>query len=78
MVFRRIKDAPYTVVIEPAEARDIANREKFLPEDYINEKGNNITEKALSYFLPLIQGERSLILENGIPQHFLIREDILR
>jgi hypothetical protein len=35
MVFRRIKDAPYTVVIEPAEARDIANREKFLPEDYI-------------------------------------------
>lgn len=78
MTFRRIKDAPYTVTIEPADAKDIANREKFLPSEFINEAGNNITEKALTYFMPLIQGESNLIMQNGLPQHFMIREDILR
>lgn len=78
MVFRRIKDEPYTVVIEPAPAESIANREKYLPSSYINEAGNNINEKALSYFMPLIQGEPNIIMQNGIPAHFLIRDDILR
>lgn len=78
MVFRRVRTEPYTVVIEPAPAESIANREKFLPSSYINEAGNNITDKALSYFMPLIQGEPSIIMKNGIPEHFLIRDDILR
>ncbi len=78
MTFRRIHDVPYTVVIEPADAQKIANHEKFLPKSYINEAGNNITDEALSYFMPLIQGERNIIMKNGLPQHFLIREDILR
>lgn len=78
MVFRRVRDIPYTVVIESAPAESIANREKYLPSSYINESGNNITEKALSYFMPLIQGEPNIIMKNGIPEHFLIRDDILR
>ncbi len=78
MVFRRVADVPYTVVIETAEAADIANREKFLPRDYINSAGNNITDTALSYFMPLIQGDLNLITENGIPKHFAIHESVLR
>ncbi|MGN0584830.1 MAG: 6-phosphofructokinase [Ruminococcus sp.] len=78
MVFRRVRTEPYTVVIEPAPAESIANREKYLPSSYINESGNNITDKALSYFMPLIQGEPNIIMKNGIPEHFLIRDDILR
>jgi len=78
MVFRRVRDVPYTVVIEPAPAESIANREKYLPSAFINEEGNNITEKAFSYFMPLIQGEPNIIMKNGIPEHFLIRDDILR
>ena len=78
MVFRRVRTEPYTVVIEPAPAESIANREKYLPSSYINEAGNNITDKALSYFMPLIQGEPNIIMKNGIPEHFLIRDDILR
>ena len=77
MTFRRMRDTPYTVVIEPADAKVIANRERFLPKSYINEAGNNITDEALSYFMPLIQGERNIIMTNGLPQHFMIREDIL-
>ncbi|MBR0142061.1 MAG: 6-phosphofructokinase [Ruminococcus sp.] len=78
MVFRRIEDAPYTVVIETADAEDIANREKFLPAEYINSAGNNIRESALGYFLPLIQGDLNLITENGIPKHFALHESVLK
>ncbi|HAE53275.1 MAG: 6-phosphofructokinase [Ruminococcus sp.] len=78
MVFRRIEDAPYTVVIETADADEIANKEKFLPSEYINSAGNNIRESALGYFLPLIQGDIHLITENGIPKHFTLHESVLK
>ena len=73
MVFRRIHDMPYTVVMEPADASQIANREKFLTP-----AGNNISDKAMPYFLPLIQGELNLQMHGGIPKHFTITESVLK
>ncbi len=78
MTFRRINDMPYTVVIETADASDIANNEKFLPDEYINPQGNNITDNALKYFLPLIQGELNIKMETGLPKHFTIQESVLK
>ncbi len=78
MVFRRISDMPYTVTIETAEAKKIANQEKFLPKKYINSAGNNIRDFALDYFLPLIHGELNLVMEHGIPKHFAIHESVLK
>lgn len=78
MVFRRVADRPYTVVIETADASQVANKEKFLPASFINPAGNNITNAALDYFLPLMQGELSLIMEHGIPKHFAIHESVLK
>ncbi len=78
MIFKRVSDMPYTVTIEAADASEIANREKFLPPEFINSAGNNISDNALPYFLPLIQGELSLCLDNGIPKHFSIHESVLK
>ena len=78
MVFRRAADVPYTIVIETADSAGIANLEKFLPEKYINAAGNNIRDHALSYFLPLIQGELNLAMEHGVPKHFAIHESLLK
>lgn len=78
MTFRRIREKPYTVVIEDADASKIANSEKFLPSEFINAAGNNITDKALPYFIPLIQGQLNLINEYGLPKHFTIKESILK
>lgn len=78
MIFRRVSDMPYTVVIESANAGDIANNEKFLPAEFITPSGNNIADGALSYFLPLIQGELNLVMEMGIPRHFTIQESVLK
>lgn len=78
MVFRRVHDVPYTVTMEPADASQIANREKFLPGEFLTPAGNNISEAAIRYFMPLIQGELDTIMENGLPAHFLIQEDLLK
>ena len=78
MVFRRIHDMPYTVVMEPADASQIANREKFLPREFLTPAGNNISDKAMPYFLPLIQGELNLAMHGGIPAHFTIQESVLK
>jgi 6-phosphofructokinase 1 len=78
MVFRRINDAPYTVIIEPHKAKDIANKEKTFPKEWITPQGNDIKNDAIKYFLPLIQGERITIKKNGLPQHFKIQEAILK
>ena len=78
MVFRRLNDMPYTVTIETADAKEIANREKALPREYINAAGNNITDQALSYFMPLIQGELVIQMNHGVPAHFTIQESLLK
>ena len=78
MAFRRVKDMPYTVVIEAADASLIANKEKFLPREYINSAGNNITDAAMSYFMPLIQGELNIRMNMGIPMHFTLQESVLK
>ncbi len=78
MVFRRAVEMPYTVVIENTNASNIANNEKFLPDEYITPSGNNISDNALKYFLPLIQGELNIVMENGLPKHFAIQESVLK
>lgn len=78
MVFRRVNDMPYTVVIDSADASEIANREKFLPANFITPAGNNITDAAMNYFLPLIQGELNIIMDRGVPKHFTIQESVLK
>lgn len=78
MIFRRVSDMPYTVVIESANSGDIANKEKFLPADFLTPSGNNIADGALSYFLTLIQGELNLVMEMGVPRHFTIQESVLK
>ncbi len=78
MVFRRLHDMPYTVMIGTADASEVANKEKSLPRSFINAAGNNITEEALRYFMPLIQGELVIQMNHGIPAHFTIQESLLK
>jgi 6-phosphofructokinase 1 len=78
MVFKRISSSPYMTIIEPHDASDIANREKKFPSEWITKAGSDIKKEAIEYFLPLIQGENTVIRENGLPKHFRIHEAILK
>lgn len=72
MAFKRISDRPYFAEIVTVDAKKVANKEKLFPKEWINNQGNNVTAFALDYFLPLIQGEVNVLMENGMPVHLKI------
>ncbi len=68
-VCRRTCDDPYQVVFESACIEDVANFEKKIPESWITEEGNDVTDSILCYMRPLILGEIALNYKNGIPDY---------
>lgn len=73
MAFKRISSVPYKYEIVSVPASEAANSERFFPAEWINSAGNDITNEALEYLMPLIQGELPPIMKNGMPQHFQFR-----
>ena len=69
---KRICDDPYQVEIELADLSKIANFEKKVPMEWINEECNDIKDDLLTYLKPLIQGEVQIPYENGVPRHFIL------
>jgi len=47
---------------------DVANVEKKVPLEWINEAHNGIKQGFIDYCLPLIQGETEMVKENGLPR----------
>ena len=69
MAFKRISDRPYFSEIVTVDAKEVANKERLFPKEWINNQGNNVTAFALDYFLPLIQGESAPPFANGTPRY---------
>ena len=63
----RGKGPKYKWSIEAAPLSKIANLEKKLPKSFISKNGMNVTQKAIDYLMPLIQGESHPPYKNGIP-----------
>lgn len=63
----RNKGPKYKWSIEAAPLSKIANLEKKLPKSFISKNGMNVTQKAIDYLMPLIQGESHPPYKNGIP-----------
>jgi len=61
---------PYSSVYGHMDIDLIANRTKFVPKHYINERGNHVTDECLRYILPLIEGESYPEYKNGLPVFF--------
>ncbi|MCI7125703.1 MAG: diphosphate--fructose-6-phosphate 1-phosphotransferase, partial [Agathobaculum sp.] len=47
---------------------EVANTEKKVPRDWINEEGNGVTQKFIDYALPLIEGENVGPKVSGLPR----------
>ena len=69
----RVSDAPYTVEYSGVDIQKIANKEKKIPREWINEEGNGVKEELITYLTPLVQGEVSSIYENGMPSYLLLK-----
>ena len=62
------EDGIYHCQIKLMDRTDVANTEKKVPREWINEEGNGVTEGYLDYVLPLIQGKPEMKYENGLPR----------
>ena len=72
MTIERVSTSPYKSEISYKDVSEIANKVKHVPSEFINERGNSVTEGCAEYLLPLIQGELDIKYENGIPKHIKI------
>ena len=73
MTFKRVSNHPYNMRIETVDVSEVANRVKYFPCEWINEQGNGVTQDAIDYCLPLIQGEQNIRIKNGVPIHFVLK-----
>ena len=65
---RRISQSPYQWDVISAPLSQVANKEKFMPRDFISDNGFAITQTCRDYLSPLIQGEDFPPFENGLPK----------
>src|SRR6478609_1091436 len=68
-VIVRKSNRPYKWTIEAADLKDIANKEKMMPQDFITQDGFHITAKCRQYLEPLIAGEDYPPYKNGLPAY---------
>ncbi len=63
------EDGPkYNCTTGMAELSDVANGEKKVPREYINEAGNHITDAMRDYIRPLVRGEAPVTIgDDGLP-----------
>jgi len=69
----RVSDRPYRWKITAAPLRDVANKEKMLPRDFISADGYGITDKARAYLAPLMKGEAPPPYRDGLPQYVRLK-----
>ncbi len=69
----RKSQKPYKWIIGVAELKDVANKEKFMPRDFISEDGFQITQKCRDYLAPLIRGEDFPPFKDGLPGYVILK-----
>lgn len=64
----------YSCLVRLVNLTDVANVEKLVPREWINEAGNGVTKEMIDYLMPLIQGEAIVEKENSLPRFARLRK----
>ncbi len=71
---REYVDGKYTCKYELLPLSEVANYEKKVPQEWINETQNGLTHEFIDYILPLIQGEPEIPRENSLPRYAKLKK----
>ena len=75
VAFKRVYvDGKYTCEMELLPLASVANYEKKVPLEWINEEQNGLKHEFIDYVLPLIQGEPKLPLVNSLPRYARLKK----
>ena len=68
-IFQRLSNKPYLMGTSIYDVNAIANVEKTVPQEWIINDGTGVSQEALDYMRPLIQGEIYPYMVDGLPIH---------
>lgn len=76
VIFKRVNTEaePYRIEFSKFDIHQIANGVKNVPQEWINEDGDDLTEDYVKYARPLIQGELLPFWVDGTPRHLVMEE----
>lgn len=74
VVIDRVSDDPYMSAAGIYDVHKIANNEKTVPREWLNETADYVTEEFINYIEPLIQGDYPPFMVNGLPQHLVLKK----
>lgn len=74
IILKRVSDDPYICVTDIYDVHKIANVEKVVPREWINEAGDYVTQDFVNYVRPLIQAELTPIMVDGLPRHLRLED----
>jgi 6-phosphofructokinase 1 len=69
----RTSDRPYRWKIGMAQLKDVANKEKKMPRNFITRDGFHITDACRRYLAPLIRGEAPPPFRDGLPDYVRLK-----
>lgn len=69
VTIKRLSSKPYQIELSSVDVKNVANAEKKVPVEWINERHNDVKEEIIEYLLPLIRGEETPAYRKGIPQY---------
>ena len=72
MTFLRADSDDYAYTVDMCDLELVANVERKFPTEWMNDAHNGVTEQAIRYLRPLIQGEVSVPKQNGLPAHMVL------
>lgn len=74
IILKRISDDPYLCITDIYDVHKIANVEKKVPREWINESGDYVTQEFIGYVRPLIQAELTPMMVDGLPRHLRLED----
>ncbi len=74
VAFEREEGPEYSCKTVLVPLAQVANFEKKVPREWINDEGNGILKPFIDYALPLIQGENKVPMEDGVPRFATLKK----
>lgn len=74
VILKRLFDDPYICITDLYDVHKVANVEKKVPREWINEEGDYVTADFINYVKPLIQAELTPMMTDGLPRHLYYLE----
>lgn len=77
-IIERAQSKRYAWSVDQVDLAKVANQEKHMPKNFINQSGFGITQACLDYLLPLIQGEAYPPYQQGLPCYVTLQKKLVK